>query len=323
MVACTVGPLATYTTCNLYTRGDFAEYTAFFAAAGVAWALLYALKAMHGAGALDGTSITVFLTGDEERVGEPLSIARHDLIEAGKRSDAALEYEAGVRVDGREFATIGRRSSSSWTLRVKAKEGHSLGIFTPEAGSGAVYEISRILTTFHDQLQEPGATFNAGILLGGTQADFDDEKFSGYVNSKSNIIPPLAVASGDLRTLTDEQTQRIRGKMKQIVAKSLPGTSAEIRFEDKYPAMAPKEGNKSLLKLLNGVNDDLNLETMEPLDPSRRGAGDISFVAPFVSGISGLGAYGSGGHAPGETIALASIAVQAKRSALLIYRLTR
>lgn len=52
MVACTVGPLATYTTCNLYTRGDFAEYTAFFAAAGVAWALLYALKARMRPGPL-------------------------------------------------------------------------------------------------------------------------------------------------------------------------------------------------------------------------------------------------------------------------------
>ncbi|MBC7924337.1 MAG: M20/M25/M40 family metallo-hydrolase [Bryobacteraceae bacterium] len=284
--------------------------------------LLLALKAMHRSGALDDTSITVFLTGDEERVGEPLSISRRDLIEAGKRSDAALEYEGGSRVDGREFATIGRRSSSSWTLRVTAQEGHSSGIFNPRAGSGAVYEISRILAAFHEQLQEPGATFNTGILLAGAQVQFDEAKFSGSVNAKSNIIPPAAIASGDLRTLTEEQTQRVREKMKQIVAKHLPRTSAEITFEDKYPAMAVTDGNQGLLKLLNGVNRDLNMEAMEALDPSRRGAGDISFVAPFVSGLSGLGANGGGAHAPGETIDLTRIPVQAKRSPLLIYRLT-
>jgi glutamate carboxypeptidase len=284
--------------------------------------LLNALKAMHRSGALDDTSITVFLTGDEERVGEPIAIARRDLIEAAKRSDAALEYEGGTRVDGREFATIGRRSASVWTLRVTGQEGHSSGIFNPRAGSGAVYEISRILAAFHEQLKEPGATFNTAILLGGAQVQFDETKFSGTVNAKTNIIPPAAMASGDLRTLTEEQTQRIREKMKQIVSTHLPRTSGEITFEDKYPAMAVTDGNQALLKLLNGVNRDLNMETMEALDPSRRGAGDISFVAPYVSGISGLGANGQGAHAPGETIDLTRIPIQTKRSALLIYRLT-
>ena len=284
--------------------------------------LLSALKAMHRAGALDDTTITVFLTGDEERVGEPISISRRDLIEAAKRSDVALEYEPGTRIEGREFGTIARRSSSSWTLRVTGKEGHSSGIFNPRAGAGAVYEISRILAAFYDQLREPGTTFNAGILLGGAQVQFDEAKLTGSVNAKTNIIPPVAVASGDLRTVTDEQTDRIRAKMKEIVAKSLPGTSAEITFEDRYPAMAATEGNKELLKILNDVNRDLNMETMEALDPSRRGAGDLSFVAPYVSGISGLGANGQGAHAPGESVDLTRLPVQTRRSALFIYRLT-
>ncbi len=35
----------------------------------------------------------LFLTGDEERPGGPLAIARRDLIAADKQSDAALEFE--------------------------------------------------------------------------------------------------------------------------------------------------------------------------------------------------------------------------------------
>lgn len=73
--------------------------------------MLSALKALNENHALDGTNITVFLTGDEERPGEPLSIARRDLIEAGKNSDAALEFEGGVQVQGHDSASISRRSA--------------------------------------------------------------------------------------------------------------------------------------------------------------------------------------------------------------------
>ena len=49
-----------------------------------------------------------------------------------------------------------------------------------------------------------------------------------------------------------------------------------------------------------------------------------AFVAGLVeSGLDGLGAYGSGMHAVGENIELPSIAVAAKRAAILIHRLTR
>ena len=38
--------------------------------------MISALKALNSTGSLDGTNITVFLTGDEERPGQPLSVAR-------------------------------------------------------------------------------------------------------------------------------------------------------------------------------------------------------------------------------------------------------
>jgi len=52
--------------------------------------MLYSLKALQAAGALDG-SITVFLTGDEEHPGDPVSIARRDLVAAARQNDIALE----------------------------------------------------------------------------------------------------------------------------------------------------------------------------------------------------------------------------------------
>ena len=58
------------------------------------------------------------------------------------------------------------------------------------------------------------------------------------------------------------------------------------------------------------------------LDPGSRGAGDVSFVS-FIAGLDGLGARGRGSHTPHEEIDLASLPQLIKRTAILIYRLTR
>ena len=111
--------------------------------------------------------------------------------------------------------------------------------------------------------------------------------------------------------------------MRTIVAQHLPKTSAEITFTDGYPSMAPTPGNLKLVTLLNSINNDLGIKPMPILDPIRRGAGDISFVAKYVDGIAGLGPQGTGGHTVKEVMDLASFNLQVERAALMIYRLTR
>jgi len=109
--------------------------------------------------------------------------------------------------------------------------------------------------------------------------------------------------------------------MHSIVSKNLPGTHAEIHIEDKYPPMAPTQGNRALFALLNETNRSLGVPEEEELDPMLRGVGDISFVAPYVDSLSGLGANGTGMHAPGEIVDLITLPLQSKRAAILIARL--
>ena len=133
----------------------------------------------------------------------------------------------------------------------------------------------------------------------------------------------MAIARGDMRTLSDEQSERVRAKMQAIVARASPGATAQIVFgTDGYPAMAPTDGARALLARLNGVNRDLGLPEMMPLDPIRRGAGDIAFVAKDVDGLVGLGSAGEGDHAISETVDLVSLKRQAKRAAILMTRLS-
>ena len=285
--------------------------------------ILAALRALREAGLLDRVAITVFLTGDEERLGLPLATSRGDLIAAGRQADYALEFEGLARVDERDHGTVARRSSNNWTLTVSARTGHSSRIFSDQLGYGAVYEMARILDTFRRELPEANLTFNVGVLGGGTPATLDAQEVTVTATGKTNVIPEAAVARGDIRTLTGEQDQRIRARMMQIVAQHLPGTKAELVFADGgYPPMAPSPGNLALLARLNEVNRALGLPEMPLMDPALRGAADSGFVAPDVDTLAGLGLAGGGAHAIGEWADLTSLPLQAKRAALLIHRLS-
>ncbi len=283
-------------------------------------AILYALKALSAAGALDGTQIVVAFTGDEESAGDPIELARKDLVDVAKRSDAAFEFEQGI--GGPNSVTVARRGSTSWTLRVQAKPGHSSVVFSKDAGAGAIYEASRILHRFYEELRgEPNLTFNAGLIVGGSMAEA--KPGGGHASGKPNIIPQTAMVIGDLRTLTLEQLAGTQDRMRLIVGQSLPQSSAQIQFENGYPPMPPTEGNMALLGVIQGVSRDLGFGPVDVIDPGKRGAADISFVAPYVACLAGLGPSGDGAHAPGESIDLSSLPQVTKRAALLVYRLTR
>ena len=283
--------------------------------------ILSALRAMHAAGALDDADIEVVLTGDEEDVGSPVAVARADLVAAGKRADVALDFENLSHEDGRDMGSIARRSSNTWVLTARGETGHSSGIFSDSTGDGAIFEIARIIAAFRAELPEPNLTFNVGLLAGGEKAAFDATKTRADAAGKDNIIPPVALARGDFRTLGVEQTKRVAGKMQAIVARHLPRTTATLEIDENYPPMAPTEGNRALLARLNDVNRDLGLQPMGELDPLSRGAGDISFVAADTDGLVGMGISGSGSHAEGESADLDSIVRQARRAAILMHRL--
>jgi glutamate carboxypeptidase len=286
--------------------------------------ILFALKALASAGALEGTTLTVAFTGDEEDPGDPIATSRRDLIEAARRSDVALEFEGLARSGGRDYATIARRSASEWTLTVTGRIGHSSAIFKEAAGAGAIFEAARILEAFRRELAgEAHLTFSPGLVLGGTEVTRDPAHQRGTAFGKTNVISQATVVHGDIRTLSDAQLQDVRERMRAIVARHLPGTSAEIAFADGYPSMSPTPENQAILDRLNEVNRDLGAPLLEALDPDLRGAGDISFVASVVPGLAGLGMPGTGAHTPSESTDLAALPLQVKRAALLIYRLTR
>jgi len=284
--------------------------------------ILSALRAMKAAGTLEDANIVVAITGDEEDAGDPLDQARADLLKAGEWADVALGFESLSIVDGIDYGVVARRSSNTWQLTTTGKTGHSSGIFAEGQGYGAIYEMARILDAFRRELPEENLTYNVGLMVGGTPAQMTEDGLSASASGKSNIIPPTAMATGDLRTISQEQSERIAAAMRAIVDQNLAGTDAEIVFEFRYPPMSPTDGNRELLAALNEINADMGLEQMDEFPPSRRGAADISFVAPVVeAALAGMGPNGRLGHAPGENVDLTSFTRQAQRAAILMSRL--
>ena len=285
--------------------------------------MVYALLALKEIGALDDIPVAVFYTGDEEKSGRPLSISRKELIETGQWADIALGFEEGQSFDGKDWATIARRSSSDWTLTVTGKQAHSSGIFNDETGAGAIFETARILNAFYETVRgEEYLTFNAGTIQGGTEVDYDPGQSRGSTFGKTNVVPRKTVVHGGMRTISQEQLERARAAMRAVVADSHPHTSATIEFSDGYPPMAPTDGNLALQRELSAINVALGREAMPSLDPLRRGAADISFVAPYTDALAGLGCSCEGGHTPDEFVRLLSLPLAIKRAAILIYRLS-
>ena len=278
--------------------------------------LLAALKALKDNGLLENTSLTTYFTGDEESAGKPTNISRKDFIERAKKCEIALAFETAV---GLNTVATARRGSSGWKLNVKGIMGHSSTVFSQQAGYGAIYEAARILNDFRVQMStEKYLTFNPGLIVGGSEINDNREAIG-----KDNIISPRVSVTGDLRFLTETQKENARIKMKEIVAKNLNKTKAEITFQDGIPAMEPTPENEKVLATLNQVSLDLGFGEVKAGDPGSRGAGDISYVAKFVACLDGLGASGKGAHAPGETMNIKEFPKLIQRTAILIYRLTR
>jgi glutamate carboxypeptidase len=275
-----------------------------------------ALRALHAAGRLADRQVIVVFTGDEEDTGAPYESSRAALVDAAMRSDVALAfegYEPGT-------AVVGRRGFSSWRLDVTGSQGHSSTIFGEDRGSGAIFEAARILSAFHAELREPYLTFNPSVIVGGTDVKYDEAAFTGTATGKSNVVPRAVTVQGDMRFLSSAQLERARDRMRTIVSASLPKTSASITFMDGMPSMEPTDRNRALLATLDQVSGDLGTGPIVPHDPSKRGAGDISFVAGLVSCLDGLGGRGEHEHAPGEYTDLDEMTVLTKRAALLLNR---
>jgi glutamate carboxypeptidase len=284
--------------------------------------MIEVLRALKKMGVLDNVSIRVVMTGDEERSGRPLSESKKAIIDAAIWADIALGFEDG---DGNiETAVVARRGSVNWQLKVTGRPAHSSQIFTEKVGFGAIFEAARILNSFREQLSTYGdLTFNPGVIIGGTEVQFDDQSATGTAFGKSNVVAKSLFVNGGIRALTPQELAHAKKTMQEITQAHLLHTQATLTIADGYPPMAPTEGNYALLKLYSAASEDLGYGQVKPVNPRNAGAADISFAAEHVDmALDGMGLMGTGGHTKDEVADMTSFAKNMHKAAILIYRLS-
>src|SRR5256885_9807135 len=99
------------------------------------------------------------------------------------------------------------------------------------------------------------------------RADRQRPRFATEVR-RHREIAQTAWAAGDLRFIWNEQRESAKAKMRAVIERHLPFTSASIEFVDSYPAMSPTRGNYALLSQLDGVSRDLGVGAVPALDPA-------------------------------------------------------
>lgn len=286
--------------------------------------IILAMRALKEAGVLDEMSVKIVMTGDEEKSGDPIELSKKDLVDGAKWADVALGFENG---DGNPRTIVtSRRGSSSWKLEVNGNAAHSSQVFTEKVGVGAIYEASRILNEFYSQLStEENLTFNPGFILGGTSVDEKEDNTGGSAFGKTNVVAQKALVRGDIRAVSQEQLGKAKAIMEKIVSDNYSQTGAKISFDDGgYPPLAPAKGNSKLLEFYNEISQDLGFGDVSAVNPRNAGAADISFTAGHVEmAVDGLGLSGADDHTVNETGNLNMVSRQAKRAAILMYRLSK
>ncbi len=283
--------------------------------------IIAALQALKALDLLDKISIKVVMTGDEESSGRPLSLSKKALVDAAIWADIALGFEDA---DGDiKTAVVARRGSIGWQLDVAGKPAHSSQIFTDNVGYGAIFETSRILNSFREQLAGVGnITFNPGLIAGGTEVEVQPENSIVQGFGKTNVVAKEVTVKGGIRTLTADELAKAKKVMQEVASNNLAHTSATLTFADGYPPMAPTDQNYALLKMYSDVSESLGYGPVAPVNPRNAGAADISFAADHVDmAIDGLGLMGDGVHTKDEVADMSTFSKNMHKAAILLYRL--
>lgn len=221
--------------------------------------------------------VRLLVTCDEE-IGSHSAKALFQ--EAAKGAYAALVPEPSLP-DG--AAKTARKGVSTYLLEIRGRAAHA-GV-EPERAVSAVRELAQLLPRIH-ALEDvnAGTTINVGVLRAGTA---------------SNVVPALATAEIDVRSVTAAEDARVHAGLLGLdavhpEAKVLIGRTEHRGPLVRTPAIA------TLYERAREIAADLDFALGEG---STGGGSDGSIIAGFgIPVLDGLGARGGGAHALTEHV---------------------
>jgi glutamate carboxypeptidase len=268
--------------------------------------ILHTLAMLKAMNFRDYGTITVFINADEE-IGSPGSRNHHTRL--GAEHDAVMSFEGGgnPQEDRVRLATSGHALA---LLSVRGRASHAGS--APERGVNALDELAFQILQMRD-LSDPAT----GVKVNWTLAN------AGVV---SNMIPPRAEASADVRvarvTDYDGIEQRLRERVKK---KLLPESQVELVFERRFPPLEPKPASRALSAHARNIYRELGLE-LKVLEDSAGGFTDAANASLRTNApvIEGFGLRGFGSHTTNaEYILISSIEPRLYLAARMIMDIAR
>lgn len=252
--------------------------------------ILHTVQLLHQLGHTDYAQLGVLINADEE-IGSPGS--GPFITQLGSEYDAVLSFEGGgFQEDQVRLATS---SIAIVEMKVTGKASHAGA--NPDGGRNAFYEMAYQVLKSRD-FGEP----DKGLKINWT---------IGQAGETRNVIPASASAIADVRSLTNEDLDRMEARLRASIQERLiPDTSIELSFYRSRPAFAANAVSRTLANHAQSIFQEIGLK-LAVRDRATGGGTDAAFAGLRPKGgvLESFGLRGHGAHSnDDEYIFVSSIA---------------
>lgn len=252
--------------------------------------ILHTVELLDQLGFKDYAELGVLINADEE-IGSPGSAAT--ITRLGGEYDAVLSFEGGGVED--DMVRLATSSLATAELRITGKASHAGA--NPEGGRNALYEMAHQVLKSRN-LGDPAN----GLKINWTIAN---------AGETLNVIPALAVARADIRSVDNAGLERIEAELRaSIQDKLIPDTAIELNFRRGRPAFAGNAVSTVMARHAQAIFSEMGLK-MSIRDRPTGGGTDAAYagVRPKGGVLESFGLRGYGAHSnDDEYIFVSSIA---------------
>ena len=252
--------------------------------------ILHTVKLLNDIGFKDFAQLGVLINADEE-IGSPGSGAA--ITQMGSEYDAVLSFEGG----GFEQDMVRLATSSIAIVEMKITGKASHAGANPEGGRNALYEMA------HQILKSRGFGDDAkGLKINWTVANSGETR---------NVIPAAATAIADVRSLSNEDLDRMEAALRESIKdKLIADTKIELDFYRSRPAFVANDVSRTLARHAQTVFQELG-KPLQIRDRATGGGTDAAFAGLRPKGgvLESFGLRGYGAHSnDNEYVFIGSIA---------------
>ena len=239
--------------------------------------VLHTVQLLEQMGFKDYAQLGVLINADEE-IGSAGSGAF--ITQLGSEYDVVMSFEGGGLSE--DYVRLATSSIAIVEMKITGKASHAGA--SPERGRNALYEMA------HQVLKSRGFGDDPrGLKINWTVANSGETR---------NVIPASATAIADVRSLSNEDLDRLEAQLRESIKDRLiPDTSIELSFYRSRPAFVANAASRALARQAQSIYGEMGRK-LGVLERATGGGTDAAFAALRPKGgvLESFGLRGFGAH---------------------------